>query len=107
MQMGQRLFGNARKRFFFEKRSKKLLISVGFASVSAKCFRESKFFCFFLLTKRRSYSPFDVSKQPLSAFSNSSAAFWSLGVSDNGSAGSGLGLVECLFLGGCFSRGIT
>jgi mRNA interferase RelE/StbE len=39
---------------------------VGFASVSAKCFRESKFFCFFLFTKRSSYSPFDVSKQPLS-----------------------------------------
>jgi hypothetical protein len=50
---------------FLKKRSKKLLISVGFASVSAKYSRESKFFCFFLFTKRSSYSPFDVSKQPL------------------------------------------
>jgi hypothetical protein len=52
---------------FLKKRSKKLLISVGFTSVSAKCFRKSKFFCFFLFTKRSSYSPFDISKQPLRA----------------------------------------
>ncbi len=51
----------------FLKKNRKLLIPAGFATVSAKCFKESKFFCFFLFTKRRSCFTFCVSKRTLGA----------------------------------------
>jgi hypothetical protein len=38
---------------FLEKRSKKFLFTVGVGDGGAKCFSESKFFCFFLFTQRR------------------------------------------------------
>jgi hypothetical protein len=46
------LFGNGRKRFFFEKRSKKLLIPAGLIADSAKSCRKQKFFARFFSKKR-------------------------------------------------------
>jgi hypothetical protein len=45
------------KRFFFEKRSKKLLFTVRFGIDSAKTATNQSFFCFFLFTKRSAYLP--------------------------------------------------
>jgi hypothetical protein len=48
---------------FLKKRSKKRLISTGFATISARCSKESKFFCFFLFTKRSACFALDVFKR--------------------------------------------
>jgi heptosyltransferase-3 len=48
------------RTYFLKKRNKKLLIPVGVGYGGAKRFRESKFFCFFLFTKRSAFFAFDV-----------------------------------------------
>jgi hypothetical protein len=49
------LFGTQESASFLKKRSKKRLIPAGFVTGRARCFNESKFFCFFLFTKRSAF----------------------------------------------------
>jgi hypothetical protein len=47
-----------------KKRSKKLLIPAGLATIGANARSKSKFFCFFLFTKRSPFLTLRVSSQP-------------------------------------------